>query len=454
MGLSFYNIVERSKSGKKIPEKEHRLAIFKRCEELRKKYRIQWNGQTLCPSDDDLAHRTFEAGMELALATGCYNITTGRVIPYTREEVDAVLKVHRNYFIYGEGRDVRLWRHRTVEDPTSPMLQLGIGSPLSEEMAVPFTQAYAEVPYTDALWGFNFIRVGGREVFQQPLEANAGCVEMMVMREALSNAHRPGMGICYYPHSTDAAVLVAPFAAGLMRKNDMVSLSPYSHLTIDFPYITAAGLVQKFGCWILSSLATSIGTYAGGPEGTAIETVACAINAIMILGTDYMQLSIGHMDEKRFLQGLWSLALAGQALALRTPIVCGAWLAHVSSSHTIWAFYEIALRALAASPSGLNVTQVRKLKPHENTGNTPLLAQFAGEMCHGAKDVPRSEANRIMVALRGKMEEENWFEKGTVEEKDMSAMYEVPTMVPKREYLDIYEQTKVTLKGLGWAGRK
>ncbi len=82
------------------------------------------------------------------------------------------------------------------------------------------------------------------------------------------------------------------------------------------------------------------------------------------------------------------------------------------------------------------------------------MAQFAGELCHGAKDVPRSEANRIMVALRGKMEEENWFEKGTVEEKDMSAMYEVPTMVPKREYLDIYEHTKVTLKGLGWAGRK
>ncbi len=63
-------------------------------------------------------------------------------------------------------------------------------------------------------------------------------------------------------------------------------------------------------------MATSIGAYAGGPEGTAIETVACALNAVIILGTDYMQLAIGHMNEQRFLDGLWPLTLKGQALAL------------------------------------------------------------------------------------------------------------------------------------------
>lgn len=454
MGLSLFELVERSKKGKKLPEKEHRLNIFKRCEELRKKYNIQWDKKALCVIDDDLAHRAFEAGTELALATGCYNISTGRVISYTRDELEAMLFMHRDHFFYGEGRDMRIWRHRKPEDPIPPKLQLGIGGPLSEDLAADFTQAYAEVPYTDALWGFNLIRVAGREVFQQPLEAHAGCVEMMIMRKALANAHRPGMGICYYPHSTDAAVLVAPFAAGLMRKNDMVSLSPYSHLTIDFPYITAASLVQKFGCWILSSLATSIGTYAGGPEGTAIDTVACALNAVMILGTDYMQLAIGHMDERRFLDGLWPLTLAGQALALRTPIVCGAWLAHVSSTNTRWAFYEVALRALGASPSGLNVTQVRKLKPAENTPNNPLIARFAGEICHAAKDLPRPEANSIMMALKNKMDNENWLEQGKNQEKDIYAMFEVPAMKPKPEYLEIYEQAKSTLEELGFCYSK
>jgi hypothetical protein len=64
--------------------------------------------------------------------------------------------------------------------------------------------------------------------------------------------------------------------------------------------------------------------------------------------------------------------------------------------------------------------------------------------------MPRSEANRIMTALKNKMEHEHWFEKGCAEEKPIQAIYDVPAMKPKQEYLHIYEQAKTTLAELGF----
>ncbi len=74
-------ITKRAQSGPYIKESEFDLKVAKRIKELVKEKGIKYDPNVLCPADDDLADRVWEAGLQLFLEFGAYCQTTERLHP-------------------------------------------------------------------------------------------------------------------------------------------------------------------------------------------------------------------------------------------------------------------------------------------------------------------------------------------------------------------------------------
>src|SRR4030065_2404020 len=80
-------IFQRSRSGKYMKEVEFDLLLARRTQELCKEYRISFDAGNVCPADDDLADRVFQAGLQLFVDVGAYHLDTERGIRFRREEI-------------------------------------------------------------------------------------------------------------------------------------------------------------------------------------------------------------------------------------------------------------------------------------------------------------------------------------------------------------------------------
>ena len=76
MKTSFHEILLRSKEGPIIEEKEFDLSLFKKTQELQKKYDITYNPDRPVDISGELADRVYRAGMELFLDLGAFCTTT------------------------------------------------------------------------------------------------------------------------------------------------------------------------------------------------------------------------------------------------------------------------------------------------------------------------------------------------------------------------------------------
>ena len=98
-------IVKRSESGPFMKEADFDMAIAKRVPELIQEFGLTYDPNVLVPSDDDLANRVFQAGLELFLEMGAYNMSTQRRALFTRDEVEEAVALAPKDFTLGEGKD-------------------------------------------------------------------------------------------------------------------------------------------------------------------------------------------------------------------------------------------------------------------------------------------------------------------------------------------------------------
>ncbi|MQY72370.1 MAG: monomethylamine:corrinoid methyltransferase, partial [Dehalococcoidia bacterium] len=169
--ISFWTVVERALAGPICTERDFELDIF--VPNLRKmveKYGIKYDPQNPVPSDDDLADRVWEAGMESG--------PCGRV--------------------FGEGKDARVMPKRVPEDTTPPWCSVGpTSSPLSSELYyVNLVKAHAENPLGDGITIPCLTSVNGQPIVGgSPLGIEGAIRAVLLTREGMRRAGRPGMPI-------------------------------------------------------------------------------------------------------------------------------------------------------------------------------------------------------------------------------------------------------------------
>ena len=82
-------VLDKAEQGPIVEEHEWDVEyIQKPIARLVEKYDIKWDKDDLVPNDDDLADRTFAAGMELARESGVYCTSTKRRMIWSQAELE------------------------------------------------------------------------------------------------------------------------------------------------------------------------------------------------------------------------------------------------------------------------------------------------------------------------------------------------------------------------------
>jgi len=195
--LTVYDTFLRSEKGSRVAESTWDNKIVPdAASALKEKYDIAF-GSGFIPTDADLKRRLFEAGMEMLVSTGIYNIDTGRVVKVTEDEVRAAIRSAPKAVRLGEGRDSVALVPRRGNAPSKPVIQGGpTGATVSEDLFVPLMQSYAQEPVVDAIVSGVMATIDGMpSTADTPFEVKATLAEIRCAREACARAGRPGMSI-------------------------------------------------------------------------------------------------------------------------------------------------------------------------------------------------------------------------------------------------------------------
>ena len=454
--VSLLEVAERAQKGPIMEEKAWDLGLFAKATELTKKYDIAYPGDgSFFNTDDALVDRAFEAALDFLEECGVYCVQVDRVIKFTRQEVLDAVREAPDRITVGEGDDQRVMTQKKIEGREKPNHCPGHHAPWSQEMAPQVVRSFAQIPTGDYLEGFNFTSLDGREVFGPPLEAYAGRWQLACMRQAVRDVGRPGMALAYYPITTRGAVLTAPIdpQRGL-RPTDGVLLSVHPSVKVETDMITAAIIYEDYGCFVKNGGGWgTVGGFAGGPEGAAIEGIAKAITGRMVYGAWFTTTGVGHIglttakhptDQAPPIS--WANSVACQAVNARTNIIYFGMAAGSSGPGTEQCLLEYAFRTIQAVLNGGNVAFPRQARAKMNASQTPVEANWMMEIADATmrSKLTRRTAQPIMEALRTRLEALPLDDGLPIEE-----CYDLDAQRPKPNYERVYLKLKDYLTSLG-----
>ena len=291
--IRLLEIARRAMTGPKITDKEWNMGLFRKLEELEKRYSFDtfkekklkksvvgslqtWRYTSL---DRVEINEYFQAGIDFLVEKGVYCAETHRVIQFTEQEIRDGIRMMPEQVTIGEGKDVRLVKRRRLNgDKTPPIVCGGIHQPIREDLTPFVPMIFASIPRVDYMEGFSFRELDGYEIFGPAIEAYAAKREVAWMREGFLKAGRSGMSMAYYPISTRASTMIAPLDSehGL-RKCDGVLLALLPGLMCNYDFITAAIVYEQYGLAHKRQSGGGGGQFAAGLTAQMIAGVASSI---------------------------------------------------------------------------------------------------------------------------------------------------------------------------------
>lgn len=439
------DIIDRSLNGPICDDKEFNLNyVANGINKVVKKYDIQFNKEIIIQQDDDLIDRVWQAAIEFFEECGVYNTSTNRRITFTRREIEETVKWAPSSVVFGVDQDAREVLHRKVEDEIKPFVVGGpIGTVLTEDMFLPIMQSIVQEPIIDSIAPGSIDTTYGRKVrTDSPLEVIASWEHMEMMFSALRRAGRRGMSI----------------GAGMMGLSDvgyLSCISRYGYRPADRHTIAMVGEL-KTSNELLNKLAHSVqqdgiiaafynpilGGYAGGEEGLAVLITAGMIALQMV----YMAVTHSTCPTHPSLfcdtepQILRALSVSTAAISRNSPLMTMVMTSPVGGPCTDVLLYECVAMATMASACGTSVVFGTRsavgVVPNHVTG---LEARFNGEVGHAAAGLSREQANAIVEKAIAKYEP-------VIDTKPIgkpfSEAYDLLTLKPSEEWLNIYDRVK------------
>jgi len=446
-------IYQRSRGGEFMKEVEYDLKLSRRVQELIQEYEITYDPGLVCPSDDAMADRVFEAGLQLLVDVGAYHLDTQRVMKFSKAEVLDALRQAPDSIRLGEGRDMVVAKHRGVEDPNPPLNLTGpAGQACSEEYYLPNLISYAQEPYVHAIESGATLTFNGYDIMAGTLmEVMAVQRDAATAREAVRRVGKPGM------HIGDAATgmtAVGKMAASEPRNGlrpcDGRLVAQMCELKTDDDQLNRVPHLLNYGSHIINLMTPLTGGVGGGPRGVAIVSVAETLFGVMAYHATYHYLSITHIKRANNSDpwGMYVLSMAGQAMSRNSHIVWTDDPFCVSGPVTDELLYEVAGHAMLGSVCGYTQHGVGATGGFEPDHHSGLEAGFQGEVGIAAtrSGITREKANEIALALLEKYAD-------TFDEpkrgKPFQEAYDVKSVKPTQEWQDCYRRVKEELTALG-----
>jgi methylamine---corrinoid protein Co-methyltransferase len=450
--INLFEIIRRAEKGPYIKENDFDMKLFKTATKLVKEYGIKYDKNIIVTGDDKMADAIYEGGLQLALEMGLMSVSTSRVIEFTEAELRQTLRFAPKELILGRDKDARTMRARTFGDGY-PMIVCGgpPGTPITEDLFLPVMMSYAKEPLIDIIIAGSLTVIEGMEVRTNgPLEIRACRQEMMWMREALDRAGRSGMHIysCGESSATELGTL-AIASEQYMRTSDSHMIPVLSELKTDNARLSRVMTGLEYPAFKTSLIDPIIGGFAGGPAGAAMALVA----AIMLSTAAYgCEMHCLHPIHNKYIsvstkEGMWVDSIVGRAFARNAPLalLADAWT--TAGAGTAAILYETAALAIAQEASALHTDSLGATNGvYPNCSG--LEARFFAEVVHATfnQKLSPEQANDFVLKLFAK------YEKGFENPdfgKPFNEVYDVATITPKQEWLDIYQRVKDEVAGMG-----
>jgi methylamine--corrinoid protein Co-methyltransferase len=454
--VQILDVVERALSGTPISENDYQLRRFSpKVQEKVREFKIKYDPGLPVPDDDSLADDLFQAGLELLVDVGAYCIDTGRIISYTEGEVKEALRNSPSKVHFGEGRDRRAFVPRRPEDRTPPWCLLGAGGGAvsSDESFLTLMEGYAEIPEADAITTPAITRAGGMRIRPaSPLELLGAMRSAVLGRDACSRAGREGIP---FMNTLSTAESDIALAAALMpryglRSSDGFMIASMDPMKVDFARLNKVTLALSMGAPIGMDFAPLLGGYSGGPEGTAVCTVASHLMGLLTLQTSYLIPFPLHL---RYVSNssrdmLWVISTMGQAVSRNTHLLSLSLNYTAAGPCTPMVLRETSASVIAAVASGLSIEMGGTATNKFEDRMTPVEPRISGEVAHAAAGMKRTEANRMAEALLRR------YESRLADPplgKTHHQCWDAASRRPSKEYSKIVKMFKAEMADLGLA---
>lgn len=446
-------ITKRAFEGPYIDEGEFDLKLIRRTKEIVKEHGIKFDPQELVPMDDSMVDEAYRAGMQLLLELGFYCQTTKRCIMLERWEVEKVINSLPTQWTLGEGKDAVKMNMRRVEDPTPPIIHAGPTGTLTTEgeVYIKTLRSFAQENCIDSIGSGTLATIDGVKIKKgTPQEYRAARIMGRWAREAISEVGRPGLHINDVAIVSPEAKICALNPEYGLRPCDGMLVSQMIELKTSLAHLSLIEHMLGYGCFIGNLMTPILGGYSGGPEGTAICTIAEHLAAAVCYSANYHYLSLTNVRNLNSTDrlGLWTISIVGEALSRNTNLmsIYDCYCASGPGEETL--LREASAGGVAAAVSGLNLMGCGscggKLKDHV----TGLEARLLKETGKAASGMSREEANEFLNAWLPTYEDRldiTISPKG----KTFQELYDLGSAKPKSEWEGTYQKVVAALAEKG-----
>ena len=446
------DVLHRAETGPIVEE-----AVFERrmvaptVRRLTQEYGIKFDRAVIVPSDDDLADRIFQAGLDLAVEVGLFCQSTSRRITWTRAELEEGLRWCPAEVIMGAGNDAVVCRARLPEDSTRVTVVGGAyGVPFPEHLFVPAMLSFAQESVVDVVENATLETVYGYPIkADSPWEILGGWREAELSFEVLNRAGRPGMCIGCVETSPTALAEISASSWGGFRPTDWHHVATISEFKTNYDLLNKVAHTTRIGGVMETYYNPIYGGYVGGAEGVAIAIVA----ALVLLNQVNMSHTYATRPDHPFLgcnttpELMWAMSVGMQALARNTNLMAGTLVGPAGGPGTKTMLYEIAAYSIATTVSGQSLIEAS----HSAGGHVPrhvsgLDARICGEVTHAVAGMSRREADELVQRLMAIYEPDLTTKPiGQPFEK----VYDVDKVKPTPEWQGMYEEVRDELISMG-----
>jgi hypothetical protein len=410
--VQILDVMQKALEGKPLSENDYQLRRFSpKVKEKVKEYDIKYDPDNPVPSDDSLADDVFKAGYELFLDVGAFCMDTGRVISYTESEVKEALRNAPDKLVMGEGRDRKTFVPRKIGDKTPPWCLLGAGGGAisTDESFLRLMEGYAEIPEVNAITTPAITRAGGIRIRpRSPLEVLGAMRNAALAREACNRAGRPGIPFMNTLSTAESAIALSAAMQPRygLRASDGFMIASMDPMKIDFDRLNKVTVVLSMGAPVGMDFAPLMGGYPGGPEGTAITTVASHLMGLLTLQSSYLIPFPLHLryvsNSSRDL--LWTISTMGQAISRNTHLLSLSLNYTAAGPCTPMVLQETCASAISAVASGLSIESLGTAQNKYEDRMSPVEPRISAEAAHAVVGMKREDANEVVKALLKKYE--------------------------------------------------
>ncbi|MBW1636005.1 MAG: monomethylamine:corrinoid methyltransferase [Deltaproteobacteria bacterium] len=448
-----WEIIDRARTGEFMDEDDflpkHFSPTLKR---LIKKYEIKYDPATPCPADSAMADRIWQAAWELLVEVGYYNTDSHRLIKVTDEEIKEALYMANDQYIVGGGKDARVMKHRSIEDPEPPFCIMSPDITVDEKYHQSMCMAYLKEPLLDGLCGpilettfGNLIESGG------PSEIS-GCIQhIQNQKMAARLLGRPDtFMVAVGTAEHDSGQIAVSDEAWGVQKTDARLVGTLTEFKTADTLLNRALHYAQYGCYTGNLTGAIYGGWCGGSEGTAVTTVAYSLIGLVIHGAIFNQHFPFHLNygSNTTRELLWSIAMAGQAMARNSCLLYTSNGFANAGPMTEMLFRETAVHAMVSTASSWHLWEMASTRNKYRNRATPLEARLGCEVGHAVagQKMTLEQVNEIAGRLLAKYEDNA---ADAPLGSEYHECYDADKAVPTVEHMDMFRRIKDEIAEMG-----